>query len=323
VDKLLIGLLTAFVATNLPAAATNLIAKPASVSAEAASPDNPVEKEFQKLMADDDAAQAEVDKWIRDNQEFAAKGAGVPDAEMNRRIRARFEPVRKAYEDFVARHPNHAPARLTYASLLDDLHDEEGELAQLNKARELDPKNPAVWNQLANYYGHSGPVTNAFAYYAKAIELDPAEPLYYQNFGRMVYLFRKDAAEFYHITEQQVFDKALDLYTKALKFDPANFPLATDLAQSYYGIQPVRTEDALRAWTNALVLAHDETEREGVFLHLARFKLNAGRFDEARAHLNAVTNEMYGELKKRLTRNLSEQETKAKETNSPPAAEKK
>jgi tetratricopeptide (TPR) repeat protein len=184
---------------------------------------------------------------------------------------------------------------------------------QLEKALELDPKNPAVYNNLANIYGHDGPTKKAFEFYAKAIELNPFESVYYHNFGTTVYLFRKDAREYYGITEQQVFDKALELYAKAMKLDPTNFPLASDIAQTYYGIKPTRTEDALRAWTNALAIANDEVEREGVYLHFARHKLHAERFDEARTHLKAVTNEMYTDLKKRLARNIEEQEKEAKQ----------
>ena len=71
---------------------------------------------------------------------------------------------------------------------------------------------------------------------------------------------------------------------------------------------------------------HDEIEREGVYLHFARLKLHAERFDEARAHLNAVTNAMYDELKNRLARNIEEQEKQAKAakaTNAPPTAPEK
>jgi tetratricopeptide (TPR) repeat protein len=135
-----------------------------------------------------------------------------------------------------------------------------------------------------------------------------------------VYLFRKDSTEFYGLTEQQVFNKALDLYSQALKLDPTNFPLASDVAQTYYGIKPTRTEDALKAWTNALSIAHDQVEREGVYVHFARIKLHAGRIAEARAHLNSVTNEMYLALKTRLERNIEEQEKQAAGTNSPPSA---
>ena len=319
--RLLIGLLSALVAATRLTAATNLVATatnpaPATVS-EA---DEAIEKEYKKLMEDDDAAQAEVDEWITDNEKAAAKGAGVPSADLKRRIRERFDPIRKAYDDFVTRHPDHARARVAYGSFLGDLHDDDGAREQWEKALALNPKDPAVYNNLANLYSSGEPVKKAFEYYAKAIELNPQEPVYYHNFGTTVYLFRKDAMESYAITEQQVYDKALELYSKALKLDPSNFPLASDVAQTYYGIKPLRTEDALKAWTNTLALAHDEMEREGVYLHLARIKLAAERFAEARAHLTAVTNDMYGVLKKRLTHNLDEQEAKAKGTNAPPPA---
>ena len=67
-----------------------------------------------------------------------------------------------------------------------------------------------------------------------------------------------------------------------MKLDPGNFVLATDYAQTYYGIRPIRTEEAITAWKDVLKIASNETEREGVYLHLARIKLSAGRFDEVR-----------------------------------------
>ena len=311
---LLYGAFLFLLAMNSPGADSNLVVKP--VAAAVVSTNDPVEKEFQKVMEEDDDAQAEADKWIRDNQEFAAKGAGETDAELNRRILVRFATTRKAYDDFLARHPDHARAHLAYAGFLQDIHDQEAALPHMEKARELDPKNPAAWNNLANYYGHFGDVKKSFEYYAKAIELNPNEPVYFHNFGTTVYMFRKDAKEFYNINEQQVFDKALDLYAKAMKLSPDDFPLATDVAQSYYGIKPLRAEDALKSWTNALALAHDEIEREGVYLHFARIKWMAGRTNEARGHLNSVTNAMYADLKKRVERNL--QRVYA-ETNAPDA----
>jgi tetratricopeptide (TPR) repeat protein len=320
----LIGMLGALVTASRLAAATNLVAGPTNLPpAAVAEANDPVEKEYKKLMEDDDAAQAEVDEWIKDNQEAATRGAAVPTADLQRRIRERFDPIRKAYADFIKRHPDHARARVAYGSFLGDLQDEDGAREQWEKALALNSKDPAAYNNLANLYGHTGPVKKAFEYYAKAIELNPEEPLYYHNFGTTVYLFRKDAMEFYGISEQQVYDKALGLYSKALKLDPHNFPLASDVAQTYYGIRPLRTEDALKAWTNTLAIAHDEIEREGVYLHLARIKLAAERFAEARAHVAAVTNDLYDVLKKRLARNLDEQEQKARGTNATSVPEKK
>ena len=298
-------------ATNQPVAVSNLVHQHTGVSLTMVDPADPAEQELQKLMAEDDAAAAEVDQWIRDNNNFSKEGGGLPKDELRKRILDRFASVRKDYEDFVRRNPNFARGRLAYGSFLNDNGDEDAAVAQYEMAAQLDPKNPAAWNNMANYYGEHGPLTNAFIDYARAIELNPAEPVYYQNFATTVYLYRKDAREFFGINEQQVFDKALALYKQAMKLDPENFPLATDYSQSYYGIKPLRTNDALVAWTNTLALARDEVEREGVYIHLARIKTSIGQFDEARAQLEAVTNEAYTDLKNRLERNIVEREKKA------------
>lgn len=308
-SNLLVGLVGALLATNQPAAVSNLVHQHTGAKIEITDPNDPVEKEFKQVMDADDTAQAEVDEWIQNNQKFAAKGAGESNAELNRRILARFEPVRKGYDDFLARHTNHARAHLAYAGFLQDIFDEEAAVPHMEKAREIEPQNPAPWNNLANHFGHYGDVKKSFAYYAKAIELDPTESIYHQNLGTTVYLFRKDAMEFYGINEQQVFDKALGIYAKARQLEPQDFPLATDVAQSFYGIRPLRTNDALVAWTNALNVARDDIEREGVHVHLARLKWMVGRTNEARLHLDAITNTMYAEIKDRITRNL---------TNAPP-----
>ncbi len=290
-------------ATNqTPEFPTNPPAAPVVSAAPVAAP---VEFEYQKLLASDDAAQAEVDKWIRDNQAFLASGGGVPDAELNRRIEERLKPVRQAYENFIAAHPAHARSRIAYGSFLNDLREEEAAVAQWEKARTLDPQNPAVWNNLANYYGESGPVTNAFACYTRAIALNPQQAIYHHNFGTAVYLFRKEAMEYFRLTESEAIAKALDLYRTALRLDPDNFPFASDLAQACYGIKPLPVESALAAWTNAFMLARDDIEREGVQLHFVRVKLHAGRLAEARTHLGAVTNAMYAGLKQQLARQLA------------------
>ena len=314
-NELLIGLVGALITTNQPLAVSNLIQQNAGVSVTIVNTNDPAEKELAQLMAEDDAAVTEVDKWIQGNNAFAAQGAGESKEALNRRIRARLEPVRKDYEDFLRRYPDFARGHLAYGSFLNDIGEEEAAGAQYGKAAQLDPKNPAAWNNLANYCGEHGPITNAFVDYAKAIELNPAEPVYYQNLAAMVYLFHNDARTFYGISEEQVFDKALALYRKAIQLDPQNFLLATDYAESYYGIRPLRTNDALGAWTNALQIARDENERQGVYIHLARIKMAASRFAEARAHLNDVTNAGFADVKRRLEHNLAERENAATNTN--------
>jgi tetratricopeptide (TPR) repeat protein len=314
----------AIMATNQPAALSNLVTEATGISISAVTTNiaggtnSPIELELQKIEDADDAAAAEVDGWIRENNEFAAKGAGIPNAELNRRIREKFDISRKAYLDFIQRHPNYAPARVAYGSFLHDTGDEDGEFEQLEKARDLDPTIPSIWNNLANYYGEHGPTTNAFVCYEKAIKLDPTEPVYYHNFGTTIYLFRKDVKEYYHINEQQVFDKAMALYANATRLDPTNFELAYDVASTYYGIKPLRTNDALLAWTNTLKLAHDEVEREGVYIHFARIEAQSGMFDDAHKRLDAVTNDIYAVLKKGVSKMLDRKEHPELYTNEPP-----
>ena len=332
-NDLLIGLLSALVATNPPAAVSNLVQKKTGLSVAIADANDPVERAYRKLMADDDVAQAEVDEWIKARNQSAIPQTDVEKAGLNLRIKRRFEPVVKGYEDFLALHPNHANARIAYGSFLNDIGEEASAEAQWNKALEIDPKNPATWNNLANFYGHNGNVKKSFEYYAKAMELDSTEPVYAQNFATTVFLFRKDAMEFYKITEQEVFSKAMGLYRKALSLDPENFSLAAELAQTYYGVKPPKFDDtnatrqaelkladeALAAWRDAQKLSSNELEREGIHIHFARWQINTARYDDARKSLAAVTNDVWAASKKTLVTKLNTREAGLAMTNAPAA----
>lgn len=299
-----IGLLGALLATNQPQAVSNLVQQNTGVALPIVDVNTPEERELRNLMIADDAAMDEVNSWLSTNQ--IARTNTQANAEFNRRINARFDVVKQGYEIFLRKHPDSARGYLAYGTFLNDIGDEEGAMSQYKNSAQIDPKNPAVWNQMANYYGENGELTNAFAGYTEAIRLDPTEPVYYQNFATTVYLYRKDAEEFYRINEQQVFDKALDLYRQAMKLAPDNLVLATDYAESYYGIRPLRTNDALAAWTNALQITKDDNEREGVLIHLSRVKIAAGFLDQAQAHLDEVTNAAFAVLKDRLERRIAE-----------------
>jgi tetratricopeptide (TPR) repeat protein len=326
---ILLGFISAMLATAMPQSDTNSDTNSggregdiSDMDASISGTNNPAQTALEQVMRDDDTAMDEVDAWIQENQAFAAKGAGESKAELNRRILARLNLVRQEYTNFLNQYPTNAAAYLAYGSFLNDIGDEEGASVQYEKSRQLDPKDPAAWNDLANFYGESGPISNAFAYYAKAVELNPMEPVYYENWATTVYLYRKDAKEFYKINEAQVFDKALALYQQAIKLDPNNFVLMTDYGESYYGIKPLRTHDALEAWTNALSIATNDLEREGAYIHLARVKILAGRFSEARAQMDIITNPAYADLKNRLERSLLWHETNTDQTAPAPTDQK-
>jgi tetratricopeptide (TPR) repeat protein len=305
VSDLLAGLLAALVSTNTPTAVSNAVQEKTGISIRIPDPKNPVEKEFQQLESEDDAAVEEIEKWS--DAAGAASLAGRNDAQLSLslRVRERLDGVKKDYEAFLQRHPDYVRARLAYGSFLHQSGDPEGALAQWEKAGQLAPDNPAVWNNLGNYYEENN-VKKAFEDYSKAIMLDPSQPLYYHNLAVCVYMFRTDAAEYWKISEQEVFDTALALYQKAMRLDPDNFILATDYAECFYGIRPPRLQEGLAAWNQCLKIAHDEVEREGVYIHLARIQLALNHFDESQRALDAVTNPMYSVLKNRLASNLNQ-----------------
>ncbi len=301
-NDLAIGLLSAVLATNQPQAVSNIIQQQTGITVPIEDQNDPAEKELRVVMIDDDAAQAEVSGWISTNTISRTNTLAV--AAFHQRIFNRFDVVKKGYDHFLRNHPDNAHGFLAYGSFLNDIGDEDGAQAQYENSKQLDPKNPAVWNNLANYYGEHGPLTNAFTDYTEAIRLNPNEPIYYQNFATTVYLYRTDVKEFYHINEQQTFDKALGLYRQAMKLAPENFLISCDYAMSYYGIKPLRTNDALAAWTNSLALARDDNEREGVLIHLARVKIAAGFYDDAQTTLDGVTNAALADLKQHQERSL-------------------
>lgn len=269
------------------------------------------EQQYQRLLELDDDALQKIDEWIRSSQRPNALETEtiVLTGKINRAV----QPVKEAYKTFLSAHPNHAQAQLTFASFLSDIGEEQSALPHLKKAVEINPRLPAAWNNLANYYGHNGNVKKAFACYEKAIALNPQEPLYYHNFGAVVFLFRNDAKEYYQLTNTEVFDKALSLYKKALKLDPKNFDLAEDIAQTYYGIktsnQPskmARPQEALDAWQYAASLAPSEFEKQGVRIHLARVYLEMENSEQAKGELNQVTLPIYQTLKEQVGKHILE-----------------
>jgi len=106
--------------------------------------------------------------------------------------------------------------------------------------------------------------------------------------------------------------------------DPKNFDRAVELAKTYYGVKPPPSDDpearrraalkltdeALAAWQTAYEVATDDSEREGVRLHLARWQINAGRWEEARQNLAAITNETFLSSKTTLLKKLDSKQGK-------------
>lgn len=324
------GALGVLLATNQPAALSNLVAQKTGLAIPVVNTNDPVELELFQLMEADEAAQEEVQRWLDEGEKPKDELTAPSALSLKARIGQRFDKVKASYEDFLRRNPRSAKGRLAYGSFLNDIGDEFGAITQWERSRELDPKNPAVWNNLANTYAHVGPVEKSFPYYDEALRLNPNVSVYWHNFGTLTFLFRGDATNYFKTDEQGVFTRALDMYQRAIQLDPHNFTLLTDVAQTYYGVKlpPTKSPEetrqaeikladtALGAWTNALSHATSDEDREGVYLHMARWNLRVRRLETVRANLDAVTNEVHAAMRQRLERNLRER-TEAGESPSP------
>jgi tetratricopeptide (TPR) repeat protein len=266
----------------------------------------------------DDAAQAEVEKWVQSNQALKPEERAASQSDLDRRIKEKLEPVGQAYGEFLTRHPRDVRARLGYGNFLEARGDEPGAQTQWERVLEIDPKNADAHHNLACRYTETGQVKKSFEFFSKAIELNPADPVYYYNFANTLYVLRSQAAAYYQLTEQDVYAKVLSLYSNSVRLDPTNLTYATDLAQTYYAMRPFRGEEALKAWTNTLARARSPLEREEVHVHLARAQMLAGRLDEARAQLNQVTNASLSGLKSNLIRAIEMREANGESSKAVP-----
>ena len=102
-----------------------------------------IDPELQKIIDQDNEAQIEVDKWIKDYQALNRTTA-VQDATLPLRIRERFDSVKSAYEDYLFTHSTSMEARLAYASFLTDIGQDNDAAREWLKLQKQHPDNP-VW----------------------------------------------------------------------------------------------------------------------------------------------------------------------------------
>ena len=314
-SHLLWGLLTLAAATNrvetvLQRWAEQTGIRPIAAVAEAIDP------EFQKLLEADQDTIDQIQRWLQEAQKAANSTNALRSITLPGRIEERINQMKEKYEDFIRRHPKHVQARLAYGSFLEEVGEPEAALQQWEQAKKLAPNDPVVWNNLGTFYGHHGPIKKALECFEKARKLNPQEPLYARNLGALISVYRRDAREYYKLPDDiAVLAKAVSLYEEALRHATNHFLWATEVAEIYYFLPPhskdprVRKmeQDAWKAWQRAWRLAPDELTRQGVDVHLARWAIRLGRFQEAQKILSRITHPQLQPLRQILERRLQEE----------------
>lgn len=212
--------------------------------------------------------------------------------------------IEKSYWDIIRQYPDSSDAVVALGNYFNDRGMESKALEQWEKALVMAPQDPAIWNNIAGYHTHNGDINKAFEYFEKAVSLTPPHWVYFHNFGNVVFLFRKDSMDYYRLNEQEIFDKAFEIYARAQELAPANFDLARDIANSYYLVQPPRFAKAIASWQGVLNIASNDHERQDVLIHLARWELKADNPHKALEYIDQVTLLEHATLKKRVKKNI-------------------
>ena len=277
---------------------------------DTASTNSAVELEFQALLARDDAAQAAASEMIANDDQASDSLSSPLRVTLRARMDQKFQPVRDAYVDFLLKHPDFARGHLAFGSFLSDLGDDSEALVHYEKARDLAPRNPAAWNNLGGLYARLEKVGRAFACYEEAIRLNTNQASYPHSLGTLICLFPREAGEYYHCPESETIPKAVSYYETAIRLDSENFEYSQDLAETFYATlrgstaKPEAREDwgrkALGAWTNALSRTAIDIQREGVYLHMARWHLRLGEKASASLRLGQVTHRALLPIKREL-----------------------
>lgn len=152
----------------------------------------------------------------------------------------------------------------------------------------LDAEEAEAWNSRAHGCLQSMNCKTALTCFEAAIQSGGQRSEYYQDLANCMLVYRRDASEVFHLTENQVFDRVETLFKFAIQLNPDDFELSCDFASSFYMMRPARWVHARHAWEIAGKSAKSDLNHEFVNLNLARLDIKQGKFDDASARLQLV-----------------------------------
>ncbi|MFA6543469.1 MAG: hypothetical protein WCS99_03535 [Limisphaerales bacterium] len=152
----------------------------------------------------------------------------------------------------------------------------------------LDAAEAEAWNSRAHDQLQAMNCKSALTFFEAATQCGVQRAEYYQDLANCMLIYRRDASEVFHLTENQVFDRVETLFKFAIQLNPDDFELSCDFASSFYMMHPARWVHARHAWEIAGKSAKSVLNHEFVNLNLARLDIKQGKFDDASARLQLV-----------------------------------
>jgi cytochrome c-type biogenesis protein CcmH/NrfG len=171
-----------------------------------------------------------------------------------------------------------------------------GSLDQSEQVRHA-PDSAAVANSLGGAYLRMGKAKASAAAFARAVDLDRENPAYHFNLANVEFMLRHDLAAAWKMDMDDVLRLALAEFRETSRLSPNNLEYARAYAETFYAVSDPDWSEAEAAWRHVLALS---TNRDFVYLHLARVCLKRRDAKGARQFLGKIVDGKHDILKRKL-----------------------
>lgn len=194
--------------------------------------------------------------------------------------------VRQAYEFGLKKYSNDARLTNAYGELLyDQFGENAGALRAWNLAISLDAKYALPYNNLGLDQCHTGQYETGLTNLEKALELDPKNPDFMFNIAQIYLINFPQVEKIKKWKPKKIYDRAMKLSKDAADLDPTDYQLAEDYAVNFFAAENFKIEPdwelAAQAWQRARPLAGKPDRVFFTWLNEARCWNRAGKNDLA------------------------------------------
>jgi len=151
---------------------------------------------------------------------------------------------------------------------------------------------------------------DSVSFSARAIDLEPKEPLYHYHLGKLLTEGRDELIKTGSFTRPKLDDAMLAAFAKAAELAPDNFAYAYRHAEAYYDLETPRWDEAFALWGRLDARVETPLEHQTLRLHQANILLKQGKAAEARVLLGTVTELALAKQKQTLLDSLAKAEAK-------------
>ena len=204
--------------------------------------------------------------------------------------KAKIRAVREAYEFALKKYEKNARLHNTYGEILyDHFEDAPGALREWNTAIDIDDKYAPPYNNLGLDQCHTGSYEIGIQNLEKALELDPKNPDFMFNIAQIYLVHFPQVEKIKKWKPKKIYDQAMKLSKKATELAPDDYQLAEDYAVNFFAAENFKVEanwpEAVAAWQHARGLATRPDRTFFTWLNEARCLLRDGKPAEAKTRI--------------------------------------